>query len=254
MNGTVTGVFRDSGQAARAVEQLRALGLDGDAIQTEEHKGGLLEALLPNEERSDETRVTVQAGDRLQQARQILTMNGGQLEQQPVDASGTTESGTLPLAAEELATTTQVVQVGEVIVRKTVVTEMRTIEVPIRREEIIVERSVLNQPLAAPAGNRFEQPLTSESGEVQKTDLGADEEVIRIPVLEEQVTVEKYPVVREEVRILKRRVQDVVTVSEELRHEEPVMEQIAAPSDGATSVPAEVLSQTPSAESPREYQ
>lgn len=227
MNETLTGVFRDAAQAARAVQQLRALGLEGDSVQTEEHKGGLLEALLPNEQRSDETRVTVRAGDRLVQAREILRANGAQIQQQDGGTAATTETGVLPLASEELGASKQLVQVGEVIVRKTVVTEMHTIEVPIRREEIVVERAVLSQPLAAPTGNRFEQPVTSESGEVQATELGGDEEVIRIPVLEEQVTVEKHPIVREEVRILKRRVPDVVTVTDEVRHEEPVMEHIS---------------------------
>ncbi len=253
MNGTLTGIFRDPGQAARAVQQLRSLGFDGDAVQTEDRKGGMLEALLPDEQRSDETRVTVRAGDRWQQAQQVLSRNGGQIQQ---DASpvATTDDDVLPLAGEELTARTQVVQVGEVVVRKKVVTEMRTLEVPVRREEIVIERAVLNQPLAAPAGNRFEQPVTTESGETETTDLGADEEVIRIPVLEELVTVEKHPIVREEVRILKRRIKDVVTLTDEVRREEPVMEQIAGSSDGGTSVPAEVLSQTQSAESPREYQ
>lgn len=227
MNETLTGVFRDSARAARAVEQLRALGLDGGAIQTEEHKGGLLEALLPNEQRSDETRVTVRTGDRLVQAREILRANGAQVQQQDGGMDANRETGVLPLASEELGASKQLVQVGEVVVRKTVVTEMRTIEVPIRREEIVVERAVLTQPLAAPVGNRFEQPVTSESGEGQASELGGDEEVIRIPVLEEQVTVEKHPIVREEVRILKRRVQDIVTVTDGVRHEEPVMEQIS---------------------------
>ena len=254
MDGTVTGVFRDPAGAARAVQQLRGLGLDGDAVQTEDRKGGLLEALLPHEDRSDETRVTVRAGDRLEQARQILDMNGGRLEKNASDPGGTTGNDVLPLVSEELVPRTQVVQVGEVIVRKTVVTEMRTIEVPVRREEIIVERSILRQPLAAPSGNRFEQTATSEEPPAQTTDLGADEEVIRIPILEEQVTVEKHPVVREEVRVLKRRVQDVAQVSEQLRHEEPVLEQTAIPPDGSAGVEAEVLSETQSADPAREYQ
>jgi Domain of unknown function (DUF2382) len=84
-----------------------------------------------------------------------------------------------------------------------------------------------------PAGNLFEEPVTSESGEMQATQLGGDEEVIRIRVPEEQVTVEKHPIVREEVRILKRRVRDVVAVTDEVPHEEPVMEQIQPTALGA---------------------
>jgi stress response protein YsnF len=225
MDGSVTGVFRSPEQAAGAVRQLRSLGFEGDAVQIDEKKGGLLEALLPTDERSDETRVTVKAGDHGQQVRQILQRNGAlNVEGDGVRPAASTDGPALPLAAEELLPRTTVVQVGEVIVRKVVVTELRTFEVPVRREEIVVERSVLNEPLAAPAGNRFAEPITTESGETESTGLGADEEVIRIPILEEQVTVEKHPVVREEVRVLKRRVQEVVTLSEEIRREEPSME------------------------------
>jgi len=253
--GTLTAIFRTPDQAARAVQQLRGLGLDGNAVQTEEKKGGLLEALLPDEERSDETRVTVSAGDQDSRVHGILQQNGAlRIEGERSTPADATNGEALPLVSEELYPQTTVVQVGEVVVRKVVVTEMRTFEVPIRREEIVVERAVLYEPLAAPAGNRFEQQVTSESGETQTPALGADEEVIRIPILEEQVTVEKHPVVREEVRVLKRRVHDVVTVSEPVRREEPVMEQTFMTGDGG-SVPGHVLTQDEIADDqPRQYQ
>ena len=226
MEGQVTGVFRNSEQATAAVEQLRSIGIGADAVQIEEKKGGLLEALLPSEERSDETYVSVRAGDRIQQVRQLLRQNGAsKIEDDGAARAGDGDGETLELATEELRPQITTMQVGEVIVRKVVVTEIRTLEVPIRREEIVIERSILNEPLAAPAGNRFEQ--TTESGEVENAALGADEEVIRVPILEEQVIVEKHPIVREEVRIVKRRIREVVNITEQIRREEPVLDQEA---------------------------
>lgn len=255
MTANITGVFRDPQQAAQAVEALRSLGFGDGALQTEEKKGGLLEALLPSDERSDETHVSVAPGAHASQVRQILQQYGAtRVEGDGAEPNPAETSDTLELAAEDLGAATVPVQVGEVIVRKVVVTETRTIEVPVRREEIVVERSILNEPLAAPAGNRFEQPATTEYGEAETTSLGAAEEIIRIPILEEHVTVEKHPVVREEVRIIKRRVRDVVQVSEEVRHEEPVMESAAEASGGATAVPTEVLPETDADDQPREYQ
>ncbi|MFL5515181.1 MAG: YsnF/AvaK domain-containing protein, partial [Gemmatimonadales bacterium] len=53
--------------------------------------------------------------------------------------------------------------------------------------------------------------------------IGEDEE-IRIPLMEEEVRVEKTPVVREEVSVRKRQVQDTERVSETVRREEARIE------------------------------
>ena len=84
--------------------------------------------------------------------------------------------------------------------RKEVVTEKQNIEVPLTREELVIER--------VPA-----------SGEARTGEIGSDEE-IRIPLSEERVRAEKQPVVTEEVRVGKRAVQNTEQVSDNLRHEE----------------------------------
>ena len=56
----------------------------------------------------------------------------------------------LELVEEQLEAHTRPVQIGEVLLRKQVVTETRTIEVPVRREELVVER----RAVAAEAGAR----------------------------------------------------------------------------------------------------
>ena len=85
-------------------------------------------------------------------------------------------------------------------VRKEVVSEERTIEVPVTREEVVIERK--------PAQGR------EASGSID------EDEEIRIPVMEEEVRVEKTPVVREEVTLKKRQIQDTEQVSETVRREE----------------------------------
>ncbi|HMB07236.1 MAG TPA: YsnF/AvaK domain-containing protein [Isosphaeraceae bacterium] len=104
----------------------------------------------------------------------------------------TAEGARLQLREEELQAHKQLVETGEVRVRKEVVTEHRALEVPVQREEVVIERQ-------APTGEPVEE--------------------IRIPVSEEQVTVEKRPVVKEEVTVGKRVVQGTERVGGEVRKE-----------------------------------
>jgi uncharacterized protein (TIGR02271 family) len=105
---------------------------------------------------------------------------------------------TVELREEELHTRKQMVETGEVQIRKEVVTEMRTVEVPVTREELVIERRPAGQSPDRPAG---------------------EGETIRVPLREEQVTIEKRPVVYEEVEVGKRRVEDSELVSREVRRE-----------------------------------
>ena len=102
------------------------------------------------------------------------------------------EGARIQVREEELQAHKQRVETGAVRVRKEVVTEHRTIEVPVQREEIVIERQ-------APTGEPIEE--------------------IRIPVSEEQVTVEKRLVVKEEVTVGKRVVEGTERVGGEVRKE-----------------------------------
>jgi len=114
--------------------------------------------------------------------------------------SATRASGNTVQATEEKLNVGKTkVKTGEVQVRKEVHTEHKTIDVPVTREEVVVERrSVGGQPVAGSTGK----------------------EEIRIPVSEEQVNVQKQKVVKEEVTVGKRKVQDTQRVSEDLKKEE----------------------------------
>jgi uncharacterized protein (TIGR02271 family) len=112
----------------------------------------------------------------------------------------------LQLRAEQLDVTKNRVQAGEVGLRKEVVTEQQTIDVPVTHEEVYIER----------------RPVTG--GQVDTTPIGEDE-TIRVPVSEEQVNVTKNTVVTGEVAIGKREVTENQRVSDTVRREEARVEQ-----------------------------
>ena len=102
---------------------------------------------------------------------------------------------------EELVAGTTRREAGALRVRKRVRIEHETVEVPVRREEVRVERVPL-------------------SGEAAAAEAEIGEEEIVVPVVEEEVVVSKRPVVKEEVRIRKDVVEDTEIVEEEVRREE----------------------------------
>jgi uncharacterized protein (TIGR02271 family) len=190
--------------------------------------GGLLGALvgmgIPEEEARHFERgvqtggilVTVRAGARAAEAREILSREGAEFGRAATGASSgfaagagrdvdaaTAEGGErLELREEVLRAEKERVEAGEVRVRKDVVNEERAIDVPVTREEVVIER----RPAAG--------------GRPASGDIAADGEEIRIPVVEEEVRVEKTPVVKEEITVRKRQVQDVERVTDTVRREE----------------------------------
>ena len=81
------------------------------------------------------------------------------------------------------------------------VTENQNIQVPVTREELVIER------------------VPVEGREATGQNLGGESE-IRVPLSEERVSTEKVPVVREEVRVGKRAVSETRNVSDQTRKEE----------------------------------
>ena len=165
------------------------------------------------------TLVTVNAGSRAERARECLYESGADLGSTgrgktaddmstgaPAADRAAGESPVVELREEELRVEKDRVQAGEVRLRKEVVTEERTVEVPVTREEVVIERR--------PAAQGRQAAGAIDAGEE-----------IRIPLMEEEVRVEKTPVVREEVTLKKRQVQDTEQVSETVRREEARIEQ-----------------------------
>jgi len=253
----VVGVFQDTPQAQQAMDDLMGAGFSKDQIRYSVSKGGSgitnsLENLgLPEQEatfyngefEAGRTVVVVNTNDRQQEASQILSRDGGydytsQSGQatdyattgsnQATDYATTTGSNratdyatttgsnqatdyntdadqNVQLREEQLNVNKQAVQAGQVGIRKEVVTEQQSVDVPVSREEVVIERR--------PA-----------SGQASDTPIG-EGETYRIPVREEQVTVDKQPVVREEVSLGKRQVQDTQRVSDSVQREEARIER-----------------------------
>ena len=113
---------------------------------------------------------------------------------------------TVRRSEEELKIGTREREAGSVRVRKRVITEHETIVVPRKRVEVTVEH-VPVEGGAISAGGRTTEPEIRE------------EEIV-VPVIEEEIVVEKRPVVKEEIRIRKEVVEDTEIVEEDVRREE----------------------------------
>jgi uncharacterized protein (TIGR02271 family) len=107
---------------------------------------------------------------------------------------------------EDLEATKVERQTGEVRVRKDVVEETQTIEVPVRHEEVHVER----RPVTDAAGETYDAGDTA---------FRETEEEIRVPVMEEQVEVRKVARPAEEVVVSKEAREETHHVSDTVRKE-----------------------------------
>src|SRR5215211_320560 len=108
----------------------------------------------------------------------------------------------IPVMEEELTATVRPQEAGAVRIEKDVVTEQRTLDVPVTEERVRVERRVVDRPVTA-------------------ADIGAFEEtVIEVPLRSETVDVQKQARVAEEVVVGKEAVQRTQTVTDTVRREE----------------------------------
>jgi uncharacterized protein (TIGR02271 family) len=107
--------------------------------------------------------------------------------------------GKLRLREEELDVSKYAVRTGEVTLHKDIVEQQKTVHVPVTHEQVVIERRAVNEHSDIPVG---------------------EEEVIRIPVTEERVSVGKHTVVTGEVELHKRSIEEVREVNETLRKEE----------------------------------
>jgi uncharacterized protein (TIGR02271 family) len=202
--------------------------------------GALIGAGIPEEEatyyqgefEAGRTIVTVTANGRADEAAAILRRNGaydmssrGAVSGGASTAATATATGThahtaahatagaadtIQVKEERLHAEKRPVETGEVRVRKEVHTETKTLEVPVQREEVVIERRPGHGQVAAEG--------------ISASDVREGEE-IRIPVREEKVDVSKHAVVTEEVKVGKRVVQDTEHVSGQVRKEQVRVEQ-----------------------------
>ena len=111
------------------------------------------------------------------------------------------ESGaTVQLRQEELAARKQTIEAGRVSVGTEVVEEEQTVQVPVTREEVTIQRHAVDR-------RPSDEPVSATS------------EVLNVPVREEQVSLDKQAVVYEEVSLGTRAVQETHRVSDTVRKE-----------------------------------
>jgi uncharacterized protein (TIGR02271 family) len=111
-----------------------------------------------------------------------------------------TGTRTLEAREEEVRVRKRPVQTGEAEVYKEVRTENRSIDVPVRKEELVIERhAVGRQPASGPVG---------------------ESERVRVPLSEEQIEVDKRTVATERVNVGKRLTEDEEHVDTTVRKED----------------------------------
>lgn len=179
--------------------------------------------------------VTVRDPARAQEAESILSANDGRVryegafddsvatnnltrddyaaDRRPVGSS-LPKGDRVQLFGEVLRVHKERIRRGEARLRKNVVMENQTVEVPVTHEELVLERVAVPKDTPAPSA-----------------DIGESTE-IRIPLSGESVRVDKQPVVREEVVVGKREVTKVETVGDNVRREELRIDNDAADKRG----------------------
>ena len=115
----------------------------------------------------------------------------------------TTDDAKLLLRKENLDITKSRVQKGEVEFGKEIIEEKKEVDIPVSREEVVIERRTLNNEAS-------DSPITSG-------------ETMRIPVSEEIVNVNKNTVVTGEISAHKRSIEDKKHVDETLKREEAII-------------------------------
>jgi uncharacterized protein (TIGR02271 family) len=103
-------------------------------------------------------------------------------------AASSPEESVIPVIHEELEVGTRRMETGGgVRVNKTVEEREETVDPPLAREEVDVERVIIDRPIDTPVGVRYEG------------------DTMIVPVLEEVLVVQKQLVLKEEIRITRRR-------------------------------------------------
>ena len=112
----------------------------------------------------------------------------------------TDDAAKLSLRKEELDISKSRVQKGDVEIGKEILEERKEVDVPVSREEVVIERRSINNEAS-------DCPITSE-------------ETIKIPVSEEKVDVDKHTVVTGEILARKHELENTAHIDETLKREE----------------------------------
>lgn len=186
---------RQEYESGNDLDVLHHMGLkdaDADFYRSSLNSGGIL--------------VTVRSQGRVQEAQQILQSSGAERPgtravSGAAGASASTGTQRVQLLGEILRVHKERVPRGSVTLRKDVVTEQQQVEVPLMREELIIER----------------HPVQGSEAVAGSFEPGKE---VTVNLEEERVRVEKHPVVREQVDVGKRQVKETKRVADNVKHEE----------------------------------
>ncbi len=139
-------------------------------------------------------------------------------EQERTDDLTTGEAAVIPIIEEQWQVSKKVVETGKVVLSKKVHQEEVEVDVPLMHEEHTIERIPVNQYVdTAPPAMRYEG------------------ETMIIPVLKEEVVVQKRILVVEELRITKRQVETHSPQQITLRKEEVIVDRTTHDQVGGTT-------------------
>ena len=203
--GTVDDVVYETGSGAARVIIRRS---DGQPMvlqpNTYEIRNGELQLDTGSQFGAQQTGASSSAGsDDIFRTQQL---QGGRTVETLEVAPG--EARIIPVIREEVRVTRREVERGGVRVHKRVEEREEIVEQPTYREEVTVERVTLGQPLDAAVPPRQEG------------------DTLIIPVLEEMLVVEKRLVLKEEIRITKRRIEEMEQARILLREEHVDIEEL----------------------------
>jgi uncharacterized protein (TIGR02271 family) len=119
----------------------------------------------------------------------------------------------IPVMEERIAVGKRERETGRVRLVKTVREERETVDKPLFREHVDVERVTINRPLEEPVESRYEG------------------DTLIVPVLEEVLYIEKRLMLKEELRITRRRVEERHPEEVTLRKEEVRVERLEGDRD-----------------------
>ncbi|MBC6991047.1 YsnF/AvaK domain-containing protein [Hymenobacter sp. BT491] len=131
--------------------------------------------------------------------------------QPPLEPQPLTPLGTIPVIEEQARVGKQVVESGTVHISKSVSSQDQTLNIPLVHEEVKVERVVINQYVDTAPAVRYEGTT------------------MVIPILREEVVVQKRLVLVEELHVTKLQVQTTQTEQVTLRKEEVTVNRATNP-------------------------
>lgn len=147
------------------------------------------------------------AGNEREGVAETDATRGVAADQDRREAGDVNDEQKITLHEEQVNVGTEKVETGRVRLRKHVVTETKTVEVPVEREEFVVER-------------------TPATGTATDAPLGEDE--VEVSISEERPVVNKETVATEDVHVGTRTVQDTEKVATDVAHEEVAVDGVDA--------------------------